>query len=44
MEPAVKYRNITTQPVEINNRPSKVTAFVVNSGVNLIANANVNVG
>ena len=30
--------NITTQPGEINYRKSKVIAFVVNAGVNIITN------
>ena len=32
-------RNIATQPGEINDRTSKVIAFVVNAGVNIIAKA-----
>ena len=30
--------NITTKPGEIDNRKSKVIAFVVNAGMNIVAN------
>ena len=30
--------NVTTQPWEINNRKSEVIAFVVNAGMNVLAN------
>ena len=31
-------RNVTTQPLEINNRKSEVIAFIVNAGMNVTAN------
>ena len=33
-----EFRNIDTQPGEINYRKSKDIAFVVNAGVNIISN------
>ena len=33
-----EYRNLTTQPGEIYYRKSKVIAFVVNAGVNIVTN------